>query len=89
LQPTVWIDNGVTKVKQCWSRGAHSNVGGGYKDTGLANLALVWVIAQLDKYIFFDRIALLHFVSSLHKEKERVKEFSEKVAPRLQHRASA
>ncbi|KAL3483083.1 hypothetical protein BJX62DRAFT_245232 [Aspergillus germanicus] len=43
FQPTIWQDNGVTALKQCWFLGAHSNVGGGYEDTGLANLAQLLV----------------------------------------------
>ncbi|KAE8440705.1 hypothetical protein EG329_006791 [Mollisiaceae sp. DMI_Dod_QoI] len=63
FQPTVWQSNGTTKLKQCWFLGAHSDVGGGNEDTGLANLALVWILAQLDEYVFFDRDALLHLAS--------------------------
>jgi uncharacterized protein (DUF2235 family) len=61
--PTVWKDNSSTELKQCWFLGAHSDVGGGYEDTGLANLTLVWMIAQLDKYVFFDHEALYHLAS--------------------------
>jgi uncharacterized protein (DUF2235 family) len=77
FQPTIWQDNGVTELKQCWFLGAHSNVGGGYEDTGLANLALVWFIAQLEKYICFDHAALLQ-MSSSHRtagESVAIKEF--------------
>ena len=49
--PVVWADNsGATRIKQCWFLGAHSDVGGGNKDIGLANLTLVWMVAQLRKY---------------------------------------
>jgi uncharacterized protein (DUF2235 family) len=61
--PTVWEANSKTKLRQCWFLGAHSDVGGGYKDTGLANLTLVWIIAQLNDYMDFDREALLHLAS--------------------------
>ena len=30
-------------VKQVWFAGAHSNVGGGYADTGLSDIALTWM----------------------------------------------
>lgn len=30
-------------VEQCWFRGAHSDVGGGYKETGLSDIALFWL----------------------------------------------
>ena len=49
--PTFWT---VTKgqqprghVEQTWFAGAHSNVGGGYSQTGLSDQALVWMIARV------------------------------------------
>ena len=49
--PLIWADNSrPTRIKQCWFLGAHSDVGGGNKDIGLANLTLVWMVAQLRKY---------------------------------------
>jgi len=48
--PTFWtIAKGqrpVAHVEQVWFVGAHANVGGGYRDTGLSDLALVWMIAR-------------------------------------------
>ena len=34
-------------VEQTWFAGAHRNVGGGYPDSGLSTLALVWMIARM------------------------------------------
>ena len=34
-------------VEQTWFAGAHRNVGGGYPDSGLSDLALVWMIARV------------------------------------------
>jgi uncharacterized protein (DUF2235 family) len=77
--PTVWKANSRTVLKQCWFLGAHSDVGGGYDDTGLANLTLVWMIAQLDKHVFFDRETLCHLAfSPAIRSTER--EFSVKVS---------
>ena len=51
--PTLWMDaNGAaprvnvagSKVEQVWFVGAHSNVGGGYADSGLSDIALKWMI---------------------------------------------
>jgi hypothetical protein len=33
-----------SNVEQVWFVGAHSNVGGGYADTGLSDIALKWMI---------------------------------------------
>ncbi|KAL9046519.1 MAG: hypothetical protein Q9214_000660, partial [Letrouitia sp. 1 TL-2023] len=39
-----------TLLKQCWFLGAHSDVGGGSDDMGLANISLLWMIAQLQAH---------------------------------------
>ena len=41
-------------LKQCWFLGAHSDIGGGNKHMGLANIAFAWMITQLDDVIAFD-----------------------------------
>ncbi|KAL8958806.1 MAG: hypothetical protein Q9193_004204 [Seirophora villosa] len=56
--PTLWHkpegqQNPVT-LKQCWFPGVHSNVGGSYEDTGIADITLVWMIAQLFPFLDFD-----------------------------------
>ena len=33
-------------VEQVWFAGAHSNIGGGYKDSGLSDIALQWMIEK-------------------------------------------
>ena len=51
--PTLWTDPGNaaprvnvvgSNVEQTWFVGAHSNVGGGYADVGLSDIALKWMI---------------------------------------------
>ena len=58
FSPTVWeqpADQMWPKVlKQCWFPGVHSDVGGSYPDTDLANLTLAWMISQLDPLLDFD-----------------------------------
>ena len=39
-----WNKN--TRVTQTWFCGVHSDVGGGYKETGLSDIALEWMIAH-------------------------------------------
>jgi uncharacterized protein (DUF2235 family) len=49
--PTLWEKsetvkndpNHIQKIEQRWFAGVHSNVGGGYLDTGLSDLALAWL----------------------------------------------
>jgi hypothetical protein len=49
--PTFWtIAQGQRPkghVEQTWFAGAHCNVGGGYADAGLSDMALVWLIARV------------------------------------------
>ncbi len=37
------------RVEQVWFAGVHSNVGGGYDDCGLSDLALAWMMARVEK----------------------------------------
>ncbi len=52
FRPTLWeksdvvkyTENHPQKMEQRWFAGVHSNVGGGYLDCGLSNIALQWLI---------------------------------------------
>ncbi len=48
FHPTLW-DRGVARhqlMKQVWFCGAHSDVGGGYADAGLSDIALEWIVQE-------------------------------------------
>ena len=49
--PTFWTipkgEEPAGHVEQTWFAGAHSNVGGGYADSGLSDQALIWMIARV------------------------------------------
>ena len=55
VQPTFWMrkqdeqlgDDQV--VEQMWFPGVHSNVGGGYDNTQLSDMALVWMISRVQQ----------------------------------------
>ncbi len=50
FSPTLWSNVSKRKrVKQIWFPGVHSNVGGGYVDTGLSDIALEWMIEEAGK----------------------------------------
>lgn len=51
----------TTTLKQVWFSGAHSDVGGGMQDPYLSNIALGWMISELEYYklLAFDRNYLL------------------------------
>lgn len=44
--PTLWTNYGNRDVKQIWFPGVHSDVGGGYIQTGLSDSALAWMIDE-------------------------------------------
>jgi uncharacterized protein (DUF2235 family) len=49
---TAWVNKpgeDRQNVEQVWFAGAHSNVGGGYKQAGLSDHALIWMIARTQK----------------------------------------
>ena len=53
------------RVKQVWFEGAHSDVGGGYRDTGLSDTSLLWMAREAhDAGLVFDVPLLTHYVNS-------------------------
>ena len=53
------------RVKQVWFEGAHSDVGGGYRETGLSDTALLWMAREAhDAGLVFDVPLLTHYVDS-------------------------
>jgi uncharacterized protein (DUF2235 family) len=45
--PALWKRSASSRnrdVQQVWFAGVHANVGGGYEDTGLANIAFIWMV---------------------------------------------
>ncbi len=48
FQPDLWTGtpaNGQT-IEQVWFAGVHSNIGGGYRDCGLSDIALAWLAGR-------------------------------------------
>ena len=48
FQPDLWTGapaQGQT-IEQVWFAGVHSNIGGGYRDCGLSNIALAWLAGR-------------------------------------------
>ena len=49
FEPSLWKKkeaNNHTKVMQVWFPGVHSNIGGGYADTGISDHALMWMAVK-------------------------------------------
>ena len=50
--PTTWLIDPLEPVEdqiieQVWFAGTHSNVGGGYAESGLSDMALIWMMARV------------------------------------------
>lgn len=64
FRPTLWHQKpGAGKqgqeLKQVWFAGVHCDVGGGYKETGLSDITLLWMVDQARRYgLEFDAAAL-------------------------------
>ena len=53
------------RVKQVWFEGAHSDIGGGYRETGLSDTSLLWMAREAhDSGLVFDVPLLSHYVNS-------------------------
>lgn len=81
FEPSLWEADGGgadrERVKQVWFEGAHSDVGGGYGETGLSDTALLWMVREanarglafneglLDYYIGSGSSAVRHQSSNL------------------------
>ena len=46
FQPTLWSVQAGQDARQVWFPGVHSDVGGGYRETGLSDGALAWMIEE-------------------------------------------
>jgi uncharacterized protein (DUF2235 family) len=49
FRPTIWLQKDDAQnqtLEQVWFAGVHSDVGGGYSDTGLSEIALLWMVEK-------------------------------------------
>lgn len=57
--PTLWskLPNApaTQRLEQVWFPGAHSNVGGGYAEHGLSDVALAWMADRVEQFLELDR----------------------------------
>jgi len=67
FQPTFWMrkkDDQLGEgqiVEQMWFPGVHSNVGGGYDNTQLSDMSLVWMISRIRQFtdLHFDETEIM------------------------------
>ncbi len=48
--PVLWSDKPNVDVSQVWFAGAHSDVGGGYRERGLSDCASHWMLSEARKF---------------------------------------
>jgi uncharacterized protein (DUF2235 family) len=66
FRPEVWqnCDSATQTLEQRWFAGVHSNVGGGYVDDGLANVALHWMVDEAAAHgLAFDTAFLKKYIA--------------------------
>ncbi|KAK4650587.1 hypothetical protein QC762_708780 [Podospora pseudocomata] len=68
--PTVWertVDNlGATDLRQVWFPGNHGNVGGAWKDAGISDITLAWMMDQLASIgVEFDEAVIMRLFDQL------------------------
>jgi hypothetical protein len=69
FEPCLWdaVDESCCedpRVKQVWFEGAHSDVGGGYKESGLSDTALLWMVSEANAVgLAFDEELLRTYVA--------------------------
>ncbi len=62
--PSLWElpENSPQILEQVWFPGVHSNIGGGYRKDGLANISLHWLVDKAEEQgLEFDREFLAHY----------------------------
>ena len=73
FEPSMWeadeekriADEASGRVLQVWFEGAHSDVGGGYAETGLSDTALLWMVTEANlRGLVFDTRLLARYVGS-------------------------
>ena len=73
FEPCLWeadeatraADEASGRVQQVWFEGVHSDVGGGYAETGLCDTTLLWMVVEANRRgLVFDTRLLATYVGS-------------------------
>jgi hypothetical protein len=69
FEPCLWETDECAaddeRVRQVWFEGCHSDVGGGYAETGLSDTALLWMVAEANRQgLVFDEQLLREYLGS-------------------------
>lgn len=67
FEPTLWSPKPSLDLQQVWFAGVHSDVGGGYKESGLSHCASKWMLDEARSFgLGFES----HFIDSLQPDPE-------------------
>lgn len=50
FEPTLWSEKPGLDLQQLWFSGVHSDVGGGYDESGLSHIACKWIIKEAKRF---------------------------------------
>lgn len=66
--PVLWTPSSLTNIRQTWFAGDHADIGGGWIDSGLANISLLWMISQFTEStnVAFEEEVVLDFMTPLY-----------------------
>ncbi|KAJ9605793.1 hypothetical protein H2200_009642 [Cladophialophora chaetospira] len=72
FSPTIWDwphteTYDLKSLKQCWFPGVHSDIGGSYDDTALANLTLAWMVDHLDPILTINHDYIMDWIKPVQK----------------------
>ncbi|KAK0621278.1 hypothetical protein B0T17DRAFT_591195 [Bombardia bombarda] len=70
--PSVWertaANKGATDLRQVWFPGNHGNIGGGWADSGIANISFAWMMDQLASIgVEFDEASIERIFTQLER----------------------
>ncbi|WP_328411497.1 DUF2235 domain-containing protein [Nocardia sp. NBC_00403] len=69
IEPNVKYRKHFDRVKQVWFEGVHSDIGGGYKECGLSDITLQWMVTEAESVgLAFDRERLAGLSKRCHAE---------------------
>lgn len=59
FKPTLWVQDDANRqngqmLTQVWFAGVHSNIGGGYVEHGLSDIALAWMASEVSPFLALD-----------------------------------
>lgn len=89
FQPSLWETEKDLDLEQVWFAGVHSDIGGGYKERGLSDIACKWIMDEASEFglVFEDHFTDLvtpDATDRMHNEYRRIYRLRDKVVRRIE-----